>query len=145
LLWIIRARLFSLRRKEAFIMAKGINEGLARGLIRWGARVLSIVSTTLLLLLLFGEKFDVSKITATEWLGLAFFPFSVIVGFAVAWWKEGLGGGITIASLLAFYLIYGWLVRGGFLGWWYLVFAFSRIAFHRLGRALSFTTIEYVT
>lgn len=112
------------------MLAKENDVGVARGLIRWAARVLSIVSTTMLLLFLFGEKFDVSKVTASEWLGLAFFPFGVIVGFAVAWWKEGLGGGITVASMLALYLIYGWLVTGRTnLGWWFLVFAFPGLLF----------------
>ncbi len=45
----------------------------------------------------------------------------------MAWWKEGLGGGITIASMLAFYLIYGWLVRRTNLGLWFLVFAFPGV------------------
>ncbi len=50
------------------------------GLIRWAARLLSIVSATMLLLFLFGaERFEVSKFTATEWLGVAFFPFGVVV------------------------------------------------------------------
>lgn len=105
--------------------------GLVRGLIRWMARVLSIVSTALLLLFLLGsgEQFDLSKITAKEWLGLLFFPFGVIIGFAIAWWKEGFGGSLAILSLLAFYVVYGWLVRGSFLGWWFLVFGFPGLLF----------------
>jgi hypothetical protein len=41
--------------------------------------------------------------TALEWLGIAFFPGGVIVGMLLAWWKELLGGAITVASLLGFY------------------------------------------
>src|SRR5258708_28665844 len=32
--------------------------------------------------------------------------------FRVGWWKEGPGGAITTLSLLAFYLVYGYLIRG---------------------------------
>mgnify|MGYP003694713579 CR=1 FL=1 len=41
-----------------------------------------------------------------------FFRLGIIVGFVVAWWKEGLGGAITIASLLTFYLIFVLLLKG---------------------------------
>jgi hypothetical protein len=113
---------------------------MAYVVIRWTARILSIISTTLLLLFMFGgrEAFDVSKLTAREWLGLAFFPFGVIVGFVVAWWKEGLGGGITVLSLLAFYLVFALLWNRGFPGWWFLVFAFPGLLFlaaHLLSRS----------
>jgi hypothetical protein len=113
------------------MVAKRNKAGLVRGPIRWAARVLSIVSTVLLLLFLLGsrEQFDLTRISAREWLGLLFFPFGVIVGFAIAWWREGLGGSLTILSLLAFYVFYGWLVRGGFLGWWFLVFGFPGLLF----------------
>jgi hypothetical protein len=85
---------------------------------------LSIASTVLLLMFLFGEKFEVSKVAASQWLGLIFFPLGVIVGFVVAWWKEGLGGAITIASLLTFYLIFVLLLKGSLSqGVWFLVFA----------------------
>ena len=100
------------------------NSGVALFLIRWSARLLSIASTVLLLMFLFGEKFEVSKVAASQWLGLIFFPLGVIVGFVVAWWKEGLGGAITIASLLTFYLIFVLLLKGSLSqGVWFLVFA----------------------
>ena len=70
----------------------------------WSARVLSVVSTGLLLLFLIGEGFDPSKVTPRQWVGFTFFPLGVVVGMVVAWWREGVGGGITVGSLLAFYL-----------------------------------------
>ncbi|MGZ8842180.1 MAG: DUF7670 domain-containing protein [Pyrinomonadaceae bacterium] len=112
------------------MLANANTGSLALGLLRWSARVLSIISTTILLLFLFGEKFDVSKVAAREWLALIFFPVGIIVGFVVGWWKEGLGGAITVASLLLFYLVFMLLLhdnlrRGG----WFLVFAFPGLLF----------------
>ena len=93
-------------------------------LFRWSARLLSIASTGVLLLFLFGEKFEPSKITGRQWLGLIFFPVGIVVGFVVAWWREGLGGAISIASLLVFYLIFVFLMGEGLAeGGWFLVFA----------------------
>lgn len=97
---------------------------LTVGLIRWTARALSLVSTAMLLLFLFGEPFELARISGRELLALCFFPLGIIVGFAVAWWREGLGGAITMASLLIFYAIFVFvnhdsLARGG----WFLVFA----------------------
>lgn len=105
--------------------AQNNNSGVALFLIRWSARLLSIASTILLLMFLsFGEKFEVSKVTVSQWLGFIFFPLGIIVGFVVAWWKEGLGGAITIASLLAFYLIFVLLLKGSLSqGLWFLAFA----------------------
>jgi hypothetical protein len=90
--------------------------------LRWLARAGSLLSTLLLLLFLFGEEFHPAKITLKEWVGLIFFPGGVVVGMIVAWWKEGIGAGITLASLLAFYVVLGFLF-GDSLGVWFVVFA----------------------
>jgi hypothetical protein len=92
--------------------------------LHWSARILSIISTFLVVLLFVGERFEISRITAREWVGLFLFPLGVIVGFAAAWWKEGAGGAIAIGSLLAFYLLYGLLINGRInQGWAFVVFA----------------------
>jgi hypothetical protein len=84
----------------------------------------------MLLMFLFGEPFEPSKIAGRELLAMIFFPLGIVVGFAVAWWKEGLGGGITIASLFIFYLIFVLLLRGNLAkGGWFLVFAFPGFLF----------------
>ena len=117
-----------------------INRNEARGVLvfRWAARVLSVVSTAMLVLFITGEKFEVSRITAREWVGFALFPVGIVIGFAVGWWKEGLGGAITTISLLTFYLVYGYL-RGNFnLGWAFVVFAFPGFLF-LISWLLSFT------
>ncbi len=48
-----------------------------------------------------GEGFDPAKITPREWASLLFFPFGLVLGMALAWWKEGVGGAITVVSLFA--------------------------------------------
>ncbi|MFO7917859.1 MAG: hypothetical protein R6V13_07260 [Anaerolineae bacterium] len=76
--------------------------------IRWVARVWSIVSLGFVLLIVGGElaSHTGSPPTAPRGiLGMALFPVGVCVGLVVAWWREGLGGAMTVGSLLAFYLI----------------------------------------
>ena len=79
----------------------------------WTARALSVVSVLMLLLFLSGEDgLDSSKVRPHEWAGLLFFPFGVIAGMFVAWWRERLGGAVCVGSLLAFY-VWQLLVAGG--------------------------------
>lgn len=88
---------------------------------RWLARLTSLVSIGMLALFLFGEPFNPSRITAREWIGLAFFPAGVAIGMTIAWWKEGLGAAISLASLLSFYTIFGWLLGSRVNGPWFIV------------------------
>jgi hypothetical protein len=89
--------------------------------IRWTARGWSVASIGLMLLLLVGEGLNPSS--PTEWVGLLFFPFGISAAMILAWWKEGLGGGITVGSLLVFYMIH--LATAGTFpkGWGWLVVA----------------------
>jgi hypothetical protein len=43
-----------------------------------------------------GEGFDPTKIKPNEWVMLLFGPFGLVLGMIIGWWKEGLGGAITI-------------------------------------------------
>ena len=87
------------------------------------ARAGSIASITLLILIFWGEAFNPSEISATEWAGLVFFPIGVVVGLVVAWWKEGIGSTVTVASLVSFYIVYGFLLRNHIGGMWFIAFA----------------------
>jgi len=100
-----------------------IDLGLPLAVIELLARVGSIASITLLLMLFIGEGFHPSKISANEWAGLLFFPIGVVIGMTVAWWKEGVGSVITVGSLFGFYLVWGYFLRNHIGGWWFLVFA----------------------
>jgi hypothetical protein len=100
--------------------------------VSWTARGLSLCSAFVLLLFVFGESeaFPVREIRAVEWLGLILFPVGVVVGFVVGWWKEGLGGGISVGSLLAFYFVFVFLMNEKLTdGLWFLVFAFPGFLF----------------
>jgi hypothetical protein len=102
---------------------------LAMVLFRWSARLLSLASTGMLLLFVFGGR-ETLEFTARQSLAFVFFPVGIVVGFAVAWWKEGLGGGISVVSLLIFYLIFVFLLRGNpARGVWFLVFAIPGFLF----------------
>lgn len=75
----------------------------ARAVLRWTARVLGVASTLLLLAFAFGGR-EHFQLTAVEAVGFLFFPVGVIVGFALAWWRELTGGLVTVGSLALFYL-----------------------------------------
>jgi hypothetical protein len=66
---------------------------------------LSILAIGIVLLFAFGEGLNLSQFTARELVLFVFFPLGVCLGMVVAWRWEGLGGGITMASLAAFYLV----------------------------------------
>lgn len=90
----------------------------------WIARVLGLFSISVLLLFLFGQGGGLSPITLNDAVGLAFFPFGLIIGLVLAWWKERLGGAIAIGSVVGFYLIYELLINSSWpRGWWFAVFA----------------------
>jgi len=84
-----------------------VKPGIVTLIIRWMARAWSIASVGFVLLMFIGsglaEGFNPAQFTSRDWVGLFFFPFGVCLGMIVAWRWEGLGGGITVGSLVAFY------------------------------------------
>jgi hypothetical protein len=99
-----------------------LDNNLPLAVIKWFARASSIVTITLMAMMLVGEGFHPSEITRNQWVGLVFFPFGVVMGMVIAWWNEGVGSIVTVGSLAAFYLIYGYLL-GNPVGVWFIVFA----------------------
>jgi len=74
--------------------------------IRWVARLWSIASLLFILAFIVGESLHpttTAPITLRDLVGLLFFPTGVCLGMILAWRWEGLGGAITVFSLLAFY------------------------------------------
>jgi hypothetical protein len=95
---------------------------MAATIVRWIARVGSISSLALLLAFAAGSGGG-SIPTAAEAVALGLFPVGVVVGFLIAWRREGPGGAITVLSLAGFYLwlflVDGRLPRGPY----FLLFA----------------------
>jgi hypothetical protein len=95
--------------------------GRAIRFVEWTARFWSLASVGLVLAFVFGE--GVHPASTIEWVGFLFFPLGITIGMAIGWWREGLGGAITVACLGAFYVLH--LVTSGRFpsGWAWLVFA----------------------
>lgn len=91
--------------------------------LEWIARAASIASIALLVMIFLGDAFHPSQISFQEWAGLIFFPIGVVAGMIIAWRKEAMGGFVTVASLVCFYLVYGYLLRNHIGGWFFLAFA----------------------
>ena len=89
--------------------------------VRWTARAWALATVGVVLLLSVGEGLYPAGVG--EWIGLVLYPGGVCLGMIVAWWKEGLGGGITVGSLVAFYVLH--VATAGSLpkGWAWLVLA----------------------
>src|SRR5262245_52191862 len=75
----------------------------AGNLVRWTARVWGIASALLLSAFVFGGH-EHLRFTANEAVAFACFPIGVVLGFAIAWWRDLAGGLVTVGSLALFYL-----------------------------------------
>jgi hypothetical protein len=76
--------------------------------IRWIARIWSIASVGFVLLIVVGElvyPHAPPPSAFRDLVGLFFFPFGTCVGMILAWRWEGVGGGIAVGSILAFYAL----------------------------------------
>jgi hypothetical protein len=82
-------------------------------LVRWAARLLSLLSIGVLLLFIIGEGFNPLHLAPRELLLSVFFPIGVVLGMGLAWRWEALGGALTMLSFVAFYGVH-WLGVGHF-------------------------------
>ena len=111
-----------------------MNTSISKGnssvrILRWTARLLSIISIGIILLFAIGEGFNPIKFTTQELVLGLFFPLGVCFGMITAWKWEGLGGVITISSLLLFYLVQKNTSTGFPSGPAFIVFAFPGFLF----------------
>ena len=77
-------------------------------ILRWIARILSIISIGFVLLFLVGEVLPPHTETVfkvRDVVAMVFFPIGVCIGLGLAWRRELQGGMIAIGSMAAFYLM----------------------------------------
>lgn len=113
---------------------------------RWFARVWSLLSILIILMLAIGESVGSKgrRPTSQEWLGLALWPIGAIAGLVVAWFREELGGIIAIACLAGFY---AWnLLHSGFLprGPFFLLFTAPAFLFLAAGLLSRHETAQHI-
>lgn len=94
--------------------------------LRWSARAISLISIGVLMLFLTGQDGLIAnwaKVRPAEWGALLFFPFGVMLGLALAWWRELPGALLAAASVAAFYAYCALLSGRVPTGPWFLIFA----------------------
>jgi len=100
-----------------------------RSICRWIVRCSSILVVLLLLIFVIGDRPGRAGFRLHEMVGFLFFPVGVVVGFIVAWRREGTGALISLTSLAMFY-IYMVVLMGRFPGGpWFLVFTLPAFFF----------------
>lgn len=97
--------------------------------LRWGARVLSLCSLGFVLSFAIGESALPGHLTGRDAILFLFFPSGLCLGLITAWWREKLGGGITVASVIGFYLIHCLLFRRLPAGPWFFILAVPGVLF----------------
>lgn len=108
-----------------------------RGTVRFIARVWSLASLAFVAMFVIGEAGNPSPRppTVVEWLTLlTLFPGGVALGLILSWWRERLGGLLTLACLIGFYAVQG--VTHGSLprGPWFALVAAPGLLFLFAGR-----------
>jgi len=117
---------------------------ITASVFRWLARLTSLLSLGIIAMFLLAEPFKPSNVRPREWVGFVCFPIGVTIGLMIGWWKEGLGAGISLGSLVAFYLVFGWLMGSNIRGPWFIAFASPAFLF-LLAWLLSRTNLSEVT
>ena len=89
-----------------------------RSVMRWVARGWSLLSLGFVAPIVIGEAIRPTAtvpVTLRDLIGLSLFPFATCLGMLLAWRWEGLGGAITLGSLVAFY-VFMFVMDGRFPG-----------------------------
>lgn len=73
-------------------------------IFRWMIRITSLISIAAIIYLSLETDAGTSVSTREEGLLYAFFPVGVVIGMLFGWWFEGIGGLITLTSLIGLYI-----------------------------------------
>lgn len=71
-------------------------------ILKWTARAASLASLAILAAFAFGEG---GAPTLRQAVLMVFFPFGLVGGLVLGWWRETWGGALALASLAAFYVL----------------------------------------
>jgi hypothetical protein len=88
------------------MLSSNTTTDLTPTVIRWAARISSILFLGGFAFMFTRWTIDPSTLTTREWLSLLFFPIGASIGMILAWWKEGLGGALTLVSVFVCVLIH---------------------------------------
>ena len=75
-------------------------------IILWVARLASLPSIAYMVFMMYAHLFGTephNSSTSGEMVALLFFPTGVVMGLLIAWLWDGIGGMITIGSIVAFH------------------------------------------
>jgi hypothetical protein len=110
------------------------DEDLFHFILRWIARISSLVIFAILLLFYVSDSPDLSSLNTKEMIGMVFFPVGLLLGFAWSWHSELPGGLLSIVSTAAFYVVYGLILNGSLdQGVAFLVFTMPAFLFAAYG------------
>lgn len=111
-----------------------MNDSRKTRTLRWTARIWSLASILFLLFIFIGESISNPILPqGTEWIMMLFFPVGVLAGLLISWRNERIGGLLTIASLIAFYIV-EWAATGNLAGGpWFALVAFPGLLFTIIG------------
>ncbi|MCA9075160.1 MAG: hypothetical protein KDA93_09010 [Planctomycetaceae bacterium] len=70
-------------------------------LIRWAARALGMLIVGMVVVMAVGQGVDPTKFNGIE-LGMLISLLAALVGMVALWWREGIGGAISLAGMIAF-------------------------------------------
>jgi hypothetical protein len=85
-------------------------QGKIAGVIRWTARILSALVIVFVLFFLLADIFGPEgtwsgTLSSKDAIAFAFFPLGSIIGLALAWKWEGLGGLVAVLSIVALVIV----------------------------------------
>ena len=102
-------------------------------ILRWLARIWSVACLAVVILFVVGEGLDPLGLTLREFGLFLCFPLAVCGGMIAAWWREFVGGIVTVAGFVGFYVVH-LIASGGFpRGPWFALLAAPGFLFLALG------------
>lgn len=70
--------------------------------LKWVSRAGSVAVVAILIPFVFSGG---SRPSGVELAGLLMFPIGLVAGFAISWWREGVGAAVSLASVVGIYVL----------------------------------------